>query len=366
MNGNPFYVSPLGGLNVGQSIQNMGNQWRQNELYEQAQQEQEAQQQKQAQVMELAKKAIDGDIEAAQQVYLADPNMGAQVDKALGIQSENQRKQAAGFFEQYLSLPKGQARTDFLQRTAGKTPFTLDDDLLAMDEETRDRNAMLASANYLSKEQLSMLQSDKKQSFQQGSGDMSGYVFNPNTGQYSINPQVQDKLESIRTQAEIKNGKVDAKTRQSINKDITQLTKDTTSIRNTAADLDKLSKVGGGPAAIAMVFKFMKALDPQSVVREGEFATAENSAGVDDKILNMYNKLLEGERLTPEQMQQFIGTAKELANSAIDASNSEIGNYLDTFEDTLPDGFKNSLKKRIPERFDITPQNNKDPLGLGI
>ena len=80
----------------------------------------------------------------------------------------------------------------------------------------------------------------------------------------------------------------------------------------------------------------------------------------------MYNKLLEGERLTPEQMQQFIGTAKELANSAIDASNSEIGNYLDTFEDTLPDGFKNSLKKRIPERFDITPQNNKDPLGLGI
>ena len=135
MNGNPFYVSPLGGLNVGQSIQNMGNQWRQNELYEQAQQAQEAQAAKQAQMMELAQRAIGGDIVAAQQVYLADPNMGAQVDKALGIQSEDQRRQAAGFFEQYLSLPKGQARTDFLQRTAGKTPFTLDDDLLAMDED---------------------------------------------------------------------------------------------------------------------------------------------------------------------------------------------------------------------------------------
>lgn len=169
---NPFYVSPLGGLNVGQSIQNMGNQWQQNEImdmrrtqFEQGQQDreaamqaQEAQVAKQAQIMELAQKAIGGDIEAAQQVYLADPNMGAQVDKALGIQSEEQRKQAAGFFEQILSIPKGAARAEFLQRTAGKTPFTLDDDLLAMDEETRDRNIMLAGANYLSKEQLAMLQ----------------------------------------------------------------------------------------------------------------------------------------------------------------------------------------------------------------
>ena len=196
---NPFYVSPLGGLNVGQSIQNMGNQWQQNEImdmrrtqFEQGQQDreaamqaQEAQAAKQAQVQELAKKALGGDIEAAQQVYLADPAIGAQMDKALGIQDDAQRKQVAGFFEQFLSLPKGQARTDFLQRTAGKTPFTIDDNLLAMDEETRDRNAMLASANYLSKEQMSMLQGDKQQPFQQGSGEMSGYVFNPNTGQVS-------------------------------------------------------------------------------------------------------------------------------------------------------------------------------------
>jgi hypothetical protein len=37
----------------------------------------------------------------------------------------------------------------------------------------------------------------------------------------------------------------------------------------------------------------MKMLDPTSVVREGEFATAQNAASIPIKIVNMYNKALE-------------------------------------------------------------------------
>lgn len=365
MNGNPFYVSPLGGLDLGQQADKVFTGIEQKRVRDQEEAQLKQQQERQAMLKDLGTKAMQGDLTASQQLWVEAPEYAAQIDKGLGIQSDQQKQQVGGWLEKYLTTPADQ-RDAFLQKTASQTPFSIDDDLLAMDPAQRDGYANMLAGRYLNKDQISMLQGDKQQPLQQGSGEMSGYVFNPNTGQYSINPQVQERLESIKAQAEIKDGKVDAKTRQSINKDITQLTKDTTSIRNTAADLEKLSKVGGGPAAIAMVFKFMKALDPQSVVREGEFATAENSAGVDDKILNMYNKLLEGEILTPEQMQQFIGTAKELANSAIDASNSEISNYLDTFEDTLPAGFKSSLKKRIPERFDIAPQNDNDPLGLGI
>ena len=90
MNGNPFYVSPLGGLNVGQSLQNMGNQWRQNEIDEQARQAQEAQQQKRARLQDLGAKAMSGDLQASQQLWVESPEYAAQIDKGLGIQNEQQ------------------------------------------------------------------------------------------------------------------------------------------------------------------------------------------------------------------------------------------------------------------------------------
>lgn len=195
-----------------------------------------------------------------------------------------------------------------------------------------------------------MPQTVEQEPFQQVKTEgLEGYVFNPNTGEYSINQNLKAKLDAV------KSGEVelDAKTRQGIQKDITQLTKDTKLIRNTAQDLDKLADMKSGPASIAMVFKFMKALDPTSVVREGEFATAENSAGIPEAVRNIYNKLTTGERLGEKQTQEFVNTAKQLANTAIESSTGEVTSFLDTFEETIPKGFKNLTLKRIPQTFEI-------------
>lgn len=61
---------------------------------------------------------------------------------------------------------------------------------------------------------------------------------------------------------------------------------------------------------MAGVFTFMKSLDPTSTVREGEYANAQNAAGVDDRIRNYYNKALSGQILSPEQRADFLKTAK--------------------------------------------------------
>ena len=50
-------------------------------------------------------------------------------------------------------------------------------------------------------------------------------------------------------------------------------------------------------------------MHPGSVVRETEFANAQNAAGVPDMIRNMYNRILSGERLNPNQREQFKGQA---------------------------------------------------------
>lgn len=65
---------------------------------------------------------------------------------------------------------------------------------------------------------------------------------------------------------------------------------------------------------LAIIFNYMKILDPGSVVRESEFATAENAAGVPDKIRNLWNKALTGERITYNR-KDFINTAKKLYQS---------------------------------------------------
>jgi len=67
---------------------------------------------------------------------------------------------------------------------------------------------------------------------------------------------------------------------------------------------------------IALIFNYMKMLDPGSVVREGEFATAQNAGGIDAKVYNLYNQLVSGERLKPEQREMFTKQAERLYGQA--------------------------------------------------
>jgi len=69
-------------------------------------------------------------------------------------------------------------------------------------------------------------------------------------------------------------------------------------------------------ADLALVFNFIKMQDPGSTVNSGEFANAQNAAGVPDRITNQYNKLLTGARLSPSQRNAFTGQAKNLYESA--------------------------------------------------
>jgi len=61
-----------------------------------------------------------------------------------------------------------------------------------------------------------------------------------------------------------------------------------------------------GASDVALVFGFMKTIDPNSTVREGEFATAEQTAGLPDRIVNLYNNLRTGSRLNQTQRNNFL------------------------------------------------------------
>ena len=77
----------------------------------------------------------------------------------------------------------------------------------------------------------------------------------------------------------------------------------------------KASAKDPSPAGdLALIFNYMKVLDPGSTVREGEFATAQNSASIPDRIRAKYNQIMRGERLALVQRDDFVDRAESLYN----------------------------------------------------
>lgn len=68
---------------------------------------------------------------------------------------------------------------------------------------------------------------------------------------------------------------------------------------------------GNAQAQMGLIFGYMKLLDPGSTVREGEYASATNTAGVPERVRTMYNKALDGQFLGTEQVQHFIEQARQ-------------------------------------------------------
>ncbi len=105
-----------------------------------------------------------------------------------------------------------------------------------------------------------------------------------------------------------------------LNKDFVALRDSFTKIQGAAVD--------PSPAGdLALIFNYMKMLDPGSVVREGEFATAQNAAGVDARIRNVYNQVIDGTRLNSDQRADFTNVAKRIYGDQLGIYNQNLDRY---------------------------------------
>lgn len=94
---------------------------------------------------------------------------------------------------------------------------------------------------------------------------------------------------------------------------------------------DRIAASADDPSAagdLALIFNYMKMLDPGSTVREGEFATAQSAAGVDDRIRGAYNRVVNGERLTPGQRSDFFNQAQNIFDAADSRAQLLVDQYV--------------------------------------
>jgi hypothetical protein len=86
----------------------------------------------------------------------------------------------------------------------------------------------------------------------------------------------------------------------------------------TFSNINASAKAKTGPGDIALITSFMKMLDPGSVVRETEFATARDTAGLYERLLNTSQKLQSGQLFTldSKQRQEYVDLAQQYLKAA--------------------------------------------------
>jgi hypothetical protein len=82
------------------------------------------------------------------------------------------------------------------------------------------------------------------------------------------------------------------------------------------SQVDELVKDPNGTTDEALIVIYNKALDPGSVVREGEFARSAENAGALTKIDNYMSKIKNGERISPDQRKDLVNTMKALRDGS--------------------------------------------------
>ena len=123
------------------------------------------------------------------------------------------------------------------------------------------------------------------------------------------------------------------KAEQGLRKEWTSRTSDLNSANQNYTKIEIAAKDKTGPGDIALITSFMKMLDPGSVVRETEFATAQNTAGLFDTLTNHLTKLQDGTLLglDDKARQKFVTLSKKYR----DAAEEETKSIRKTFENNI-------------------------------
>jgi len=209
----------------------------------------------------------------------------------------------------------------------------------------------------------------KPETFTLKSGE-SRVQFNPQTGKYDVvatgaeKPQTEkERLTVQKLKLEIEQSMRDAaqenrpslKAIQGISQRVGDLTKETRKIRGAASRLDNISQTKSATDKLAAIFTFMKALDPTSVVREGEQQAAVMTGGITDQLASIVQQAQGEGRITAGVFDNMVTTAKRLANQSIADSGTTVSDFVNSFGDRLNETDRKNLLGRLPKAFELSP-----------
>ena len=106
--------------------------------------------------------------------------------------------------------------------------------------------------------------------------------------------------------------------------------KDYLTVRDSFSRIQQTGKQATPAGDLSMVFNYMKMLDPGSVVRESEFRQAATAKPLLERVglsWDALQTLWQGNKLTPQQRQDFFNQAQGLYDSALEDHTNTAGVY---------------------------------------
>jgi hypothetical protein len=146
-----------------------------------------------------------------------------------------------------------------------------------------------------------------------------------NVSSNQINNQANDLLMPPKYRLEqMKNAPTQENT---LRDEFNTLTKDFRIVQDAHSKIKNVANTGAGD--MSLLYSYVKLLDPGSVVRESEFATAAASGSFGERIQGLAQRVLTGQRLPPDLRTDFIREADTIYTSQKEGANRLENQYRD-------------------------------------
>lgn len=155
--------------------------------------------------------------------------------------------------------------------------------------------------------------------------------------------------------------------------DAADVTKNTSEIASQYSTIQEIgSKAPTAVGDMTLIFNYMKMLDPRSTVKEGEYAQAEQARGIPDTVKNLYNRAVEGVKLTDEQRRDFIQTAAKKYKAQVQQQqkyDEQFVNYANNAgidPNLVITKYSSNMSPDETQRVMAAREKNHGPLRLGF
>lgn len=135
-----------------------------------------------------------------------------------------------------------------------------------------------------------------------------------------------------------------------------KLTADFRVVQNSYENLHEAAKKPSGAGDMSLLYSYVRLLDPTSVVRESEFATAAASGSFGERVQGAVGRILSGERLPDSLRNDFVREAGNLYKTQLRNHNQTADTYTRLAESSGLD------PKKVVTRFDRPQVEDRPPL----
>lgn len=323
---------------------------------------------------------VVGRTQALAQLAVLDPERFEQINKNLGLITQQQKNEAADFaFRLRNAAPENRdplirQRVTSLDSQGRNSSDTRD--LLTQSVEEQNQSLETVQIAALSPEQRVEIAREGPAALQnivEAAG--GGFIgIEPTTRESVFIPppvpgiktqkqvDAERKTQEERVIADMKASDTTFDRAKKLRSEITNVSTDFNKIGSAFGRIQASSKDPSAAGDLALIFNFMKMLDPGSVVRESEFATAANAAGVPDRIRNQFNRVRTGERLAENQRADFLKQAGNIFDRSEEDNTKAINKIVDIGEqfNVTRDQLLGREQPAPPRLEDLTAQDLSD------